>query len=483
MKRHITKALVWILVLTMTAACFCMQSFAATKETVQQYGQEGGYLAIGDSISRGCGAEGFYLDEDGSYMPDGEGQYARYELRNVLGCVPYQIAQAVGCVAPDDITDQSATYWPFTYPGMTTAVTLDLLGIDDGFTDTKLNYAYYDSMLEYFGYEGSIDGVREGHTIDAVTASKGGIGKCGNIIELIQRADLITVQLGMCDIFYRAYRIISNGGMLADGLQFDLSSPEAILNLVKTAISEMKNGYDYWKENYPLVIEKILELNPDATIVMVGAFNLVNELTITDEMLLPIGDIITNITAEMNKNFRQWEKEYGVIYADISNTETLATESGWSLLGDFKENSFTGTHPSQKGYDYIVRQILAKLPPEGTDLDNIVVDLGRFDKVDYVLVDGFPVTNYSMDGFVITVPNPQHTATNLTIAVKGEDGKIAVQTYQLTYKEGQGFTASRIAGDNDVVGTLKKPWNNLINLLRKLFQKIADLFKKVFNKA
>ena len=159
MKTNLKKLFACVLSLIIVFSC-AGAAFAATPETVRQYGKEGGYLAIGDSISRGCGADGFHLAEDGTYLPDGEGQYARYGLRNVLGCVPYQIAQAVGCKAPDDMTDQNATYWPFTYPGMTTAVTLDLMGIEDDFKDEKLNYAYYKDMLNYFGYDGSFPGVR-----------------------------------------------------------------------------------------------------------------------------------------------------------------------------------------------------------------------------------------------------------------------------------------------------------------------------------
>ena len=476
MKKNIRNMLSLALVLVMLAACFPAAAFAATAENVTQYGKAGGYLAIGDSISRGCGAEGFYMGENGEYLPDGEGQYARYELRNVQGCVPYQIAKAVGCTAPDDMTDQNATYWPFTYPGMTTAVTLDLLGVEDNFRDEKLNYAYYKDMLEYFGYEGSFDGVREGDVYDPATC-----GKCGNIIDLIGKADLITVQLGMCDIFYRAYRIVSNGGMLADGLQFDLSSVDAIKNLVETAISEMKFGYDYWKENYPLLIEKIKELNPDATIVMVGSFNLVNQLTITDDLIAPIGSVISYITENMNKMYRKWEKEYGVLYADISNTETLATENDWALLGDFKDHSFTGTHPSQKGYDYIVRQILAQLPPT-EDVSNIVVDLGRFQKVDYVLVNGIKVSNYTMDGFKLSIPYSGPLAANLTIGVKNNDGTVSVQTYSLTYHIGEGYTAHRLYGNNDAEGTVKKPFNTIIKLIKDLFQKIIDGIKNLFKK-
>lgn len=472
MKKNFRRILSVLLAALFAFGCCSAAVSAATVQTVKQYGKEGGYLAIGDSISRGCGAEGFYIGRDGEYLPNGEGQYGEYDLRNVQGCFPYQIAQAVGCTAPMDMADQDATYWPFTFPGMTTAVTLDLLGVEDNFKDEKLRYAYYKDMLEFFGYEGSFDGVRDGDVYDPQTD-----GKCGNIIELIENADLITVQLGMCDIFYRAYRIISNGGMLKDGLKFDLSSTDAIKNLLETAISEMKFGYDYWKAHYPMLLEKIIELNPDATIVMVGSFNVVNQLTITDDTLAPIGSIISAITESMNRMYRKWEKEYGVLYADISSTETLAAEQDWSLLGDFKSNSFTGTHPSQKGYDYITRQILAVLPPEETN-KNISVDLGRFDKVDYVLVNGIPVKNYTMDGFVLTIPYSGPLATSLTIGVKNDDGTIAVQTYRLTYHIGSGYTAHRLFGNNDIKKLILKPWNLFVKLIRLLANKIAGAFKK-----
>ena len=322
-------------------------------------------------------------------------------------------------------------------------------------------------MLEYFGYEGSLDGVREGHVYNPDTC-----GKCGNIIELIQKADLITVQLGMCDIFYRAYRIVSNGGMLADGLKFDLSSAQAIKDLVQTAVTEMKFGYEYWKTHYPLILDKIQELNPDATVVMVGAFNVVNQLTITDDTLAPIGSLITAITAGMNKCFRQWAEEYNILFADVTNTETQAAENDWSILG-----KFTGTHPTQKGYDYMTRCILAQLPPQEEN-DGINVDLGRFDRVDYVLVNGVPVKDYTMEGFMLHVPYASTQAGNLTIGVKNDDGTVAMQTYQLVYKSDTGYTAYRIYGSNDIVGLVLRPWRGIVKLIRSLLQKIGGLFKK-----
>ena len=312
MKKNMRRILAALLSVLLVFACCTAAVSAATADTVRQFGKEGGYLAIGDSISRGCGAEGFYIGRNGEYLPDGEGQYGEYDMRNVQGCVPYQIAQAVGCTAPMDMADQDATYWPFTFPGMTTAVTLDLLGVEDGFKDEKLRYSYYKDMLEYFGYEGSFDGVREGDVFDPQTD-----GKCGNIIALIEKADLITVQLGMCDIFYRTYRIISNGGMLADGLKFDLSSTDAIKSLIKTAITEMKFGYEYWKTNYPVLIEKILELNPDATIVMVGSFNVVNQLTITDDTLAPKDGFEIHVMTAEDTTLSNLARSRGITLAEL----------------------------------------------------------------------------------------------------------------------------------------------------------------------
>ncbi|MBQ9507333.1 MAG: hypothetical protein IJR51_09285, partial [Clostridia bacterium] len=179
--------------------------------------------------------------------------------------------------------------------------------------------------------------------------------------------------------------------------------------------------------------------------------------------------------------YRQWAKKYNVRYADISSTETQATENDWSLLGDFKDNTFTGTHPTQKGYDYIVRQILAELPPVD-ESKNIKVDLGRFDKVDYVLVNGIPVTNYTMDGFTLDIPYSLPGAANLTIGVKNDDGTISVQTYTLIYSVTDGYTAYRVYGNNDVEELSKRPFNTFIKLLKTIFEKIVDAIKGLFNK-
>ncbi len=478
MKKQLRNTLAVALSVLFVLTCFVLPASAV----VPMYGQEGGYLAIGDSIGRGCGADGSYLDRNGN--PTGSnkpgGQYDLYDMRNVKGAYTTKIAEAIGCKMPDDITDQDATFWPLCYPGLTTAMVLDVMGVADpfaleeNFTDNDLNYPYYDDVLRYFGYQDSFDGVRPEHSKEAV----GQIGKCGSVKDLAEKADLITVEIGMCDVFYRTYRICSNGGMLSENAEFDLSSPAAIASLVATASSQMYTGFNHWEKYYPVLIETLLKWNPDATIVMVGSFNLVNQLTISDKIPVPLGSLFSSFTDMMNKKYKEWNKKFGdrVLYADISNTEPKAAEEEWALTGEFMANTFAGTHPSQAGYNYITRRILNVLDPDKKNTKDIVVDIGRFSDVDYVFVDGKKINDYEVMENVLVIPYNGTGAMNLTIGIKGENGAIAAQTYQLSYSADQGYTARRVYGSNDVT----KPARPFLEKLKAFFQQIIDFFKGLF---
>ena len=484
MNTTIKKTLALTLSLLLALGCLALPVGAA--DGADAVTADGGYLVIGDSVSRGCGSEGFYLDKDGNPLPDGQvgGQYDVFEMRNVQGSFTTQIAEALGYNMPYDMVDPDGNFWPLCYPGLTISVMTDLMGIEDDFDDIQLDYMNYDWMLGYFGSEAySKDGFKEGDdTKEAVIERFGGLGLVGPLDELVKKSNLITLELGMCDVFYRTYRIVSNGGALADGLTFDTSSVEGILELVKTAISEMYNGYNYWKTWYPVVLEKLIEWNPDATIVLVGAFNLVDQLRITNDDAIPLGNIIDVLSESMNQQYQKWADKYGdnVIYVDISSTETLAAENDWALTGDFLPNSFAGVHPTQNGHNYIARQILNALEPADNG-KNIVVDLARFDKVDYVLVNGIKVTDYTLDGTVLTVPCNHILATNLTIGVVDEDGALAIQTYCLKYTRANGYTAKRVYGTNDVEDTINKN-RFLYKLMKLLFDKIISFFKGIFGK-
>ena len=464
MKNGTKRLLSMVLCLVMLCSCMGIQAFAATEETVRQYGKDGGYLAIGDSVCRGCGTKGF---EDGAYDD--------YAQRNVEGSFPYIVGKAVGCDMPYSMDDLGGSYWPLCYPGLTTSVVMDILGYDDGYSDVDLDYRYYDSVMKYFGYEGSSEGVGKNYGGVRYTEP----AKTGSAPELVQRASLITVELGMCDVFYRALRIAENGGFLSDGIDLDFSDPAGLLQFVKNFLSEMYKGFDYWKTWYPKLIEYLKQQNPDATIVIVGAFNLAGGLTLTDDTMLKVGDAVAAITNSMNLLYRQWAKQYGAIYVDISNTETLAAQNEWSLIGDYLNNSERASHPGPEGNAYIGSQILRALPAADGSRESttdIVVDLARFDNVSYVLVNGAFTKNFHMDGTVLTIPCKTHLATSLTVAIKGEDGKIAVQSYTLTYRDG-GYVAHRIFSSNDIGGIL----THITGLIKSVTRSIFSGFAKLFN--
>lgn len=453
-RKIISAAVVIVLLLS----CMGLPAFAADSETVRQYGEEGGFLAIGDSNFHGYGAYGYY-----------HGQTENYSLRNVEGSAPYIIAQAIGCNCPDDIYDQSGNFWPLCHPGQTLGMTMDIYGIEDNLTDTAFDWGNYDVMIERFGYEGSFDGVRG--------ESYNGTATVGSIIDLTERASLIAVQLGMCDVFYRALRISTSGGSFAGGFGIDTSDLEATAEFVETFLSTMYEGYNYWVEYYPVFIQKLQEINPDATIVIVGAYDMVADVELMDDSLVPIGSAVAAITASMNQHMQKWADEYGVLFADISNTETAAAQYDWSFLGEFLEDADVGTHPTAEGHAYIARQILSVLENQDTEPStDVSVDLGRFQRVDFAMLDGKVVTDYTMDGYTITIPCNSKTASNLTVAIVGEDGTISVQTYQLTYDDDTGYAAYRIYGTNDAVKTVKKPVNNIISIFSKAATAIKGWF-------
>ena len=98
MKKQLKNTLAVALSVLFVLTCFVLPASAA----VPEYGKAGGYLAIGDSIGRGCGADGSYLDRNGN--PTGSnkpgGQYDLYDMRNVKGAYTTKIAAAIGCKMP-----------------------------------------------------------------------------------------------------------------------------------------------------------------------------------------------------------------------------------------------------------------------------------------------------------------------------------------------------------------------------------------------
>jgi len=442
MKRMIGK-LALLLAVLILVSCMSVGTFAADKP-VRQYGQAdengyGGYIALGDSVARGCGANGTDMSA-----------YRNYKNRVVENSYPYTVAKAVGCTIVNDVTAEDyCNYMPVCFAGMTMSAAMDLLGIEDGYYDEvydhgKTDFWYFPLMEEYYHNAGDF---------------------------LANKASLVTIGFGLCDVAYAP-------------IQKALATHEEMdADFVKDALKYMTDGFEYFKTAYPLLLDFIKENNPNATVVLVGNYNAGGDIVLSDELMLPIGQLLSGTISYMNLYLKQWAEEYGYIYCDIMNAETVAAQNDLGLLESVQNEKdwiYNG-HLSVEGNAYVARQILSLLPEEIPEVTkDIVVDLGRFRSVDYVMLDGklLQKNAYSMDGYELTIPYCSACAKVLTVAVVGERGKLSVYTYQLAFHADSGYSAYLISGVDDAANTTKKAAASVYNGAKTIVQSISGLFKR-----
>jgi len=375
----------------------------------------------------------------------------------------------VGCTHEDNPIDLNAqgNFIPFTLPGMNLTSVADIMGVDDGFADTEFyhvkKHVRYQKSLDYFGdYELSY---RDGYTIEKD-------GLVGSINDIASDAELIILELGMCDVFNSPFEHATKDAFSSG---FSLSNTDEVLKFVELFIKYMTEGYATWTNAYPLLIDRLQELNPDAEIIIVGACNLLYNVTISDDTLLPIGTAVGSTSVLMNQFLKKLCGEKGVIYVDISNTDLGASQYDFSLMGDFLKDEQVSTHPTTEGHAYIARQILNALPREDGSVNKIStdirVDLGFLGDVDYVLLDNKAVTDFKVENNVLTVSNTNTNAKVLTVGII-KDGNLSIAVYQLEYNKDTGYTPYRIYSVNSVAAKI----NSIANTLKTVFGKLSSLF-------
>lgn len=346
MKRS-TKILALVLAVLIAVPLLLVPSFASEDPYASL--KEGiGYLAIGDSFTRGYGAGENWQDQ--IYLSD---SYGNFDCRNVDGSYPNRVAEAFGLDAPDDIRDTSAKLWPLSHDAVSVAYVLDLLGIDDGFRDDEFTYQdgsmlkRYATDLQYFGDPLSL-------TIDG-TAAYDQTGEIMSVREMFKNASLITIGLGQTDVIYKAQIFGLN--------KIDFSDTASIPAGVGNILNLLNKYYDYWKNAYPLLLDYIKEVNPDAKVVLVGTLNPIRKATMTDDIAIQIGSLIDGIMDAMNSYTRQCAAKYGYMYVDISDVDTPSSVTQMSIghilsISDPIEYALIA-HPTPHGYAQIAERVIA----------------------------------------------------------------------------------------------------------------------------
>jgi len=439
-----------------------------------------GYLAIGDSFTRGMYASDNWANE--VYTID---TLANPNCRNVTGSYTLQLAKAFGCSTPDDITDLTGTYWPYAQFGLTLAMVLDLMGIEDNFYDAEFKQYFdkigprYETSLYYFGDPESVNASGDG--------VYGQTGVCGSIRNHIKDSKVITVALGVSDVLNTPTKILP--GKYLKGI--DTSDTVQLAKAVASCVEFVYERFEYFVNSYPLLLD-YLKANATGDVVIIGATNPLGGIYLKETSLYPIGNAVSLLTAGMNEKFKAWCEEYGFIYVDISNVElgggqnelsveAALGEGGGTIIDAMSDFSPDGdvfgmaTHPTKEGYAQITREVLCGLAEKHADeklrKTDIRVDLGRFDKVDYVMVDGKLVTDYTVENSLLTVHNGSSKCCTLTTAVV-YDGKLSVTVYQLSFDWNSGYSVYRLYTTNSVLTVALKIKTTVANIASKLFGKL-----------
>ncbi len=377
MKTSAKRLISLCLALVLVVGLLVMPGAAATKENVKHYDT---YTVLGDSIPAGYGLPDYPVPEPN--ILDGS---------RVEGSYPDLLAKAV----------KAKTFYPMTHCG-NRAVDLDWLLNEDAKGD-DLTIPFLASS-----YAIDISDGAGGVSMEKLQAEWPKFEKMRtDTIAAVQEADLITLEIGNNDtltyglLMYSieaAMKAAAEAGQEPSQMEVNaekvraklreyimgLENGEDILkqfdDLKKTStlasgtldflLGSMKyalQGMAQFKEYFDKDIARIRELNPDATIVVVGMYNPFNEVTLTKDSTLPVGRLGAMLIAPLNL-FMQYQSsqrsEY--IYVDVRDPQVhdfpaILSENG---ISDFIGGLKHGTHPDEVGHAFITDKIIAALPAE-----------------------------------------------------------------------------------------------------------------------
>ena len=370
--RKTRKILAALLAMVMAMSVFCLTAFAGEKKTYTAY------TFFGDSVTAAAGLPSYYTffvynPETGKYEGTAEGQ-------RVIGSYADLVAQGVG------INNGLENYYNESHSGWRTSEVRELLDPDyyndDGEVAKALSYAM-------------ANGKKIADPQDPELRE--------DVREEIAASDLITLDLGSNDIqlpiIMTLYSVMNptasedyKAWMIEQLLQKYGSASELINKLAQTVASlhgvefaleqvakATLTGLHKFNTNYPVIIDKILEINPTADIYVIGLYNPLSDTLISEDLPIKIGKILDPMIQGMNLYLSQLNPARGhYTYVDAFNTAVLGTINaselftGGGLSAEGMGEYTLYVHPSLEGHAYIADQVLKAIPDKPAVLNGIV---------------------------------------------------------------------------------------------------------------
>lgn len=471
------KRIISMLLCVIMLASISVSSFAITPPCDAEYPQFDSMFTIGDSNAMGYGLDGYYGNPHYSTEGNNVNDYTDFSyLNGTYGAFPQLVQEALGI--------DRAKHNAMTYPAERAKDALYYLGGDVDMSTDKFfpitmsewmpvylldsNDDYDTETVWHQWREWKLDKSADKGESPVIGIPKGDVF----INQLKAQPDdnkLVLMYSGIADIFFSS-------------VQLTLNDPEVdgddLVAMIAALAKYMWNNYYEALQSVPALIEQVKKLNPDCTLVLIGSFNPIKDLKLSDDGWLPIFDAMSAITSLFNQHNKQWAEEYDALYVDITNVETRTLSEGYSFDMLFSDNPEPIYHATPEGHEYIARQILKALELDKTSTTDIVVDLGSVKDVSSVVVGGQIVSGYTFDKetHTLTVPCDSTTERVMTVTEKREDGSVYLAMYQLSYGE-DGYTAYRMYATRNVTETFTNIIRSIWSVCKSIIDSLFGLFR------
>lgn len=336
MKKYMKRALAVLLSVMVMAAVLSMSSFAATRTTVKHYDE---YTVLGDSVAAGYSHPGYDMVHN----------YNKVEWNLVPNTYPAILKEATGAKVHQlahsgyRSTDLRALlYYDYDGDGMSP---LRLPSTNDD--QRHMNYDKLNEFRSEFQYD-------------------------------VAHSDLITVNIGINDstqpLMIMSETLMADVGVLgsqAMALLDPFNYVKNTLNNLSTLMTDAQfyvalaqaelTSFRMFSENFDAIISRIHQLNPNATVIVVGLYNASENDTIPSGGIgIPIGDIFGSIYSNMNEYMKS-----GSPYANSGYYTFVDTWGISSHMNDPESPMYRGdNHPTLTGHGQIADRILAVLPTD-----------------------------------------------------------------------------------------------------------------------
>lgn len=410
MKKHSSRLLSLLVALAMVIALLCPVVFADSGNSTTKSDDLHAYTVLGDSIPSGFALR--YDTQWSSEIPYDTVRNAFVYWKRPLGmhqvvpaAYPALISEALGIKSDNQI---NTYYNNLARCGVRTTEILRFLDPD---FNAKMAKDPEDEGNRKILNEGGYSGMTARELSDI----------CNMSADYIRQSKLVTLEVGSNDVAHavldiapyelqkildqkaksvsvyglleRSKKILANGGDLTAILIQAVTWAEQLNVLPETLAvyaSSLMTATTDLLTNYEKIVDKIYEINPDCTLVVVGMYNPFEDLKLTDIGIVKIGKLMGGVTDFGNSRIKSFSpsKDFDYRFADISDvqlngfTRSLVDFIASGDMADFNMEYTETIHPGQEGHRYIADQILKvlgddfslNLPEEGTASDDPVED-------------------------------------------------------------------------------------------------------------